>query len=156
VTTLPYPRHVDLSLRLLPFVLVAVMIVLTNKIETRFFPVVEHWDLQTIERAGDHYILNGKLNKVRACEMVATTVMAVPKIPLAPKVLLYRISPDELAGAQIPTGVTEWGPWRMKIPEAFLQHRDKIDYIEIVGIHRCHAFWLQETVYGRVSVERLP
>lgn len=151
-----FPRHVEISLRLLPIVIVAVLAVLAYKVETKFMPVVSHWDLQSVERVGDHYILNGTLTKERPCEMVATTVMAVPKMKLAPKVLLYRISPHEFAGAQVPTGRSEWGPWRMKIPEAFTRHRDKIDYIEIVGIHRCHAFWMQETVYGRIAEERLP
>lgn len=151
-----YPRHVEISLRILPVVLVCVLMVITHKVETWLFPVVRNWDLQLVERIDDSYILKGTMNKVRACELIATNVMAVPKNPVYPRVLLYRVRPDEIDGGNAPTGFSQWGPWAMKIPKAFSDLRSQIDYIEVVGTHRCHAFWVQETLYGRVSLERLP
>jgi hypothetical protein len=126
------------------------------QIETRFMPVITKWDINPVIRQGDRYILGGTMTKDRACELVSTSVMAVPNIPLAPRVLIYQIKPNEIDGGNIPTGSTTWGPWTMNIPKAFLDNRDKIAWIEIVGSHRCHALWTQETLYGRVEMGQLP
>ncbi len=126
------------------------------QIETRFMPVITKWSINPVIRVADDYILSGTMNKTRPCELVSTSVLAVPNIPLAPRVLLRQIKPGEIDGGNIPTGVSTWGPWTMHIPEAFVKNRDKIAYIEIVGSHRCHALWTQETLYGTVRVEQLP
>lgn len=125
-------------------------------VETRFFPVVTGWKLEYIEKRDGQYHMGGVLRKERACELIATDVMAVPKMPLLPRQSIYRIKPFEFPGAQVATGYTQWGPWDMDIPAAFTKHRDQIAFIEVVGIHRCHAFWMQETVYGRIRTEDLP
>ncbi|MBS4019962.1 MAG: hypothetical protein KGZ68_17205 [Dechloromonas sp.] len=124
--------------------------------ETRFAPVIEDWKLEYIERQDGHYVLGGTLVKTRACELISTSVMAVPKQPLAPRVLVYQIKPDELVGGNAPTGFSTWGPWRVEIPKALLTHREHISFLEVVGHHRCHGLWTQETLYGRVFSDRLP
>ena len=124
--------------------------------ETRFFPVVTDWKLEYVEREDGHYILGGVLEKQRACELLATSIMAVPNQRFAPRVLIYQIKPNEINGGDTPTGYTTWGPWRLEIPKVFLEHRDKISFLEVIGHHRCHGFWSQETLYGRVSAEMLP
>ena len=125
-------------------------------VETRFMPVITKWSLDYVHRDGDHYVLGGTLHKERACELIATSIMAVPKAALAPRSLIYQLKPDELLGGNAPVGFTTWGPWRMAIPKAFLEHRDDISFLEVVGHHRCHAGWTQQTLYGRVPLERLP
>lgn len=129
---------------------------LLNTIDTKFFPVITDWKIDFIERRGNQYHMGGVMIKRRACELIATEVVAVPKIPLAPRFSLYRIKPYDFPGAQVPTGFSRWGPWDMDIPAEFLSHRKEISFIEVVGVHRCHAAWLHETVYGRIQVENLP
>lgn len=124
--------------------------------ERMFFPVIREWKLNPVVRNGDTYLLSGTMVKTRPCTLVATSVMAVPKVPLAPRVLLYQIKPTEIDGGNVPTGASTWGPWAMAIPKAFLDHRDKIAWIDIFGHHRCHGFWDQETYYGRVEMGELP
>ncbi len=126
------------------------------QIETRFMPVITKWQINPVVRDGDRYHLSGTMTKARACELVSTSVLAVPKLPFAPRVLLYQIKPNEIDGGNIPTGSTTWGPWTMNIPKAFIEHRHEIAYIEIVGSHKCHAMWTQETLYGAVQMEQLP
>lgn len=125
-------------------------------IETRFFPVIKGWQLDYVARAGDTYTLSGSMHKTRVCELISTNVLSVPKTPLAPRVLLYKISPQDIDGGNAPTGHMQWGPWTMQIPQSFLSRRDEIAFIEVVGIHRCHAWWNQETYYGRITMEQLP
>lgn len=124
-------------------------------LETRFYPVITNWKLEYVERHGDAYRVGGVLTKTRACELLSTSVMAVTKDP-GPRQLIYQLKAHEVLGGNAPTGTTTWGPWDMPIPAALLASRDKIDRLEIVGTHRCHALWQQETVYGSVSVETLP
>jgi hypothetical protein len=124
--------------------------------ETRFFPVIEEWSLDYITREGNVYTMGGQMQKTRACELLHTSVMAVPKLPLAPKVLVYQVRPNEILGAGGPVGKFTWGPWEVKVPEKLMGKLDWIEAVEVVGHHRCHMLWIQETVYGRVPVERLP
>ena len=124
--------------------------------ERMFFPVITEWKIDPVVRSGNQYVLSGTMVKHRPCTLVATSVMAVPKAPLLPRVTLYQIKPTEIDGGNIPTGHGTWGPWAMNIPKAFLDNRDKIAWIDIIGHHRCHGFWDQETYYGRVEMAQLP
>lgn len=125
-------------------------------VETRFLPVITDWKLDYIYRDNGNYVLGGTLEKTRPCELVATSVMAVPKQPLAPRQLIYQIKPSEILGGNVPVGLTTWGPWTMAIPKALLTHRDQISFLEVIGHHRCHLGWNQETLYGVVRMEELP
>lgn len=126
------------------------------QVETRFAPVIANWSLDYVEKRGDTYVVGGQLYKTRPCELVATSVMAVPKAPLVPRQLVYQIKPSEILGGNAPTGHSTWGPWQIPIPKTLLAHRDEVSYLEVVGTHRCHALWSQESVYGIVPMERLP
>jgi hypothetical protein len=134
---------------------VAMMFIIWN-VETRFFPVIEDWEIERVEAVNGHLILEGHLKKNRACDLIATSVMAVPRAPFAPRVLIYQLKPHELLGGNAPTGFSTWGPWMVQVPEKLVRYRDQIAYLEVVGHHHCHALWHQETVYGRVPMERLP
>ncbi len=124
--------------------------------ETRWSPVITHWQINPIERVGSTYTLSGTMVKARPCTLLATSIMAVPKVQFAPRVTLYQIKPEEIDGGQLPTGAATWGPWTMNIPKAFIDNRDKIAWIDVIGHHRCHGFWDQETYYGRVEMSQLP
>lgn len=53
-------------------------------------------------------------------------------------------------------GLHAWVPWEVKIPKTLIKYKDEIAGIEVVGRHRCHALWVQETLYGFVPIERVP
>jgi hypothetical protein len=125
-------------------------------VENKFFPVISNWQLEYITRENNTYTMGGVMRKDRACELLHTSVMAVPKIPVAPRVLVYQVQANEIIGAGGPVGMFTWGPWTVKVPDTLMGKLDWIESIEVVGHHRCHALWTQETVYGRVPVERLP
>jgi hypothetical protein len=134
--------------------LVALFIIYS--LEMIFAPVVTNWKVDSMHRIGNHFIVSGTMEKRRACELISTSVLAVPKAPLAPRHLIYQVHPDEIIGGNAPTGSSTWGPWQVPIPQALIQHRDQIAFLEIVGQHRCHLLWTQETLYGRVPAELLP
>lgn len=126
------------------------------ELEHRVLPVIKDWKLDYIERQGDTWVVGGTMRKLRACELVSTSVLAVPKMPLAPRQLIYQIKPEEILGGHIPTGTATWGPWTMAIPKLLDAHRAEISSIDIVGYHRCHAFWVTETFYGSIRMEDIP
>jgi hypothetical protein len=134
----------------------AVAAMALHTIETRWFPVITNWSLDYITRENNSYTMGGSMRKERACELLHTSVMAVPKIPLAPNVLVYQVQANEILGAGGPVGAFVWGPWTVRVPDKLMGKLDWVDSIEVVGHHRCHMLWTQETVYGRVPVERLP
>jgi hypothetical protein len=138
--------------------LLGVLLVLTVLYfaESRYFPVVTDWNLEYITKENNTYTMGGVMTKNRPCELLHTSVSAVPKIPLAPKVLIYQVQPNEIIGAGGPVGTFTWGPWQVKVPQALMGKLDWVQSIEVVGHHRCHMLWTQESVYGRVPVERLP
>ena len=125
-------------------------------VEHHFSPVISEWHLESVERDNGNFVISGTLVKNRACELISTSVLAVPKMPLAPRHLIYQVKPHEIVGGNAPTGTSTWGPWEVPIPKALLTHRDQIAFLEVIGHHRCHALWTQETFYGRVPMERLP
>jgi hypothetical protein len=125
-------------------------------VEVKFFPVITQWELEYITRDKNTYTMGGVMRKDRACELLHTSVMAVPKVPMAPRVLIYQFQANEIIGAGGPVGRFTWGPWSVKVPDKLMGKLDWMEAIEVVGHHRCHMLWTQETVYGRVPVERLP
>jgi len=125
-------------------------------VEVRLFLVITFWELEYIQKDGNKYTIGGELHKARPCELASTSVMAVPKMPFAPRVLIYQIKPSELLGGNAPTGNSTWGPWTIDIPDALIKYKDDIAFLEVVGTHKCHALWQQETTYGRVQMSRLP
>lgn len=125
--------------------------------EARFFPVISEWRLEYAERSGPQMVtVGGSFKKTRACELVATTVLAVPKNPITPRQTPFTIPPDSIIGGNVPTGHSTWGPWEFKIPAMYLTHKDHISHLLVVGHHRCHALWIQETVYGHILPSELP
>lgn len=125
--------------------------------EARFFPVITDWKLEYANRTGPSLVtVGGVFRKTRTCELVATTVQAVPKNPILPNRTLFSIPPDEIIGGNVPTGYSTWGPWEFKIPATYLTHKDQISHLLVVGHHRCHALWNQETVYGHIHPSELP
>lgn len=123
--------------------------------DTRLYPVIEHWTLQAAVREGDTLTISGHMYKGRACEHLSTYIVALPTNRLHPRKTIYRIDPNEITGGQMPTGHYEWGPWSMILPASALTGNGWRSF-EVIGLHRCHAFWTHQTVYGRVPVEMLP
>ena len=43
---------------------------------------------------------------------------------------------------------------RLSVPKTLIKYKDELAGIEVVGRHRCHALWVQETLF--VPIERVP
>jgi hypothetical protein len=125
-------------------------------VEIRFFPVITHWSVDYIHKEGNHYVAGGVMTKERQCELLSVNIMAVPKVPLVPRTLIHQVKPETVLGGNMPVGKSTWGPWRMPIPPTLTENLDRISHFDVVGVHQCHAFWEQESLYGRIEIKQLP
>lgn len=139
-----------------PFAGFVVVMFLTWNVETRFFPVITGWTINKVEVVDGQFLLGGTIRKDRTCDLIATSVVAVMKQSAAPRMLIFQIKPGDLLGGNAPTGLSTWGPWYVKIPKELTSNRDRIERLEVVGQHRCHALWHQETVYGSILMKDIP
>ena len=115
-------------------------------IEMKFFPVVTNFKIETLNKEIGDYVAAGSYKKQRPCEFLATNIISIG--PNIPATLIYQVKQSDI-GANISTGLIQWGPYRIPEPKSF----NGMTAIQIIGIHRCHIFWSQETVYGVYPIE---
>lgn len=118
-------------------------------VETRFFPVVDHFTVQSITKSDAGYTAYGELTKSRSCEFLGLTLYAIKGHQ--PKFLVGQFKKD-IFGSDVGTGYQTWGPWTMKLPAELALY----DKLEIQGTHRCHGLWMQSTTYHVLDLSRLP
>ncbi len=125
-------------------------------VETRFFPVVVDFKMDKIEKVGLDWVASGTLMKARPCELLTISVLAAPKTPMVPNVLVTQVRTETVLGGNMPTGLNTWGPWSMTIPAALASNIAEIAHVEVRASHKCHALWAQETHYINIPIDQLP
>lgn len=118
-------------------------------VETRFFPVVQDFKVNSIVKSEAGYTAMGELKKSRSCEFLGLTIYA--HRPGEPKMLLAQFKKD-IFGSDVGTGHQSWGPWTVRFPAKVSEY----EYLEIQGTHRCHALWLQTSEYINLPIKELP
>lgn len=124
--------------------------------ETKLFPVIVDFHITRFDKVENQYVLEGSFRKTRPCDLIATNVLADPKIPLAPNILVYQFRDETMFGGDAPVGVSTWGPVNLAMPPELAKRINEVHGLEIRGTHRCHGFWNQETSYGYIPIERIP
>lgn len=126
-------------------------------VEDSFMPVVSGWRLDYVQRdpGAGHYVVGGVLFKRRSCEHIVTSVVAVMRDRSQASVMVAQVRDDQVVGGSSPVGYGAWGPLVVRVPAEVSAILPRVDHLLVVGTHRCHALWQQETVYGRVPVEVL-
>ena len=117
------------------------------QVEMRLFPVVSQFQITVLNKTINTVAVNGTYVKSRPCELLITNVIGVS--PTGPALLLHQIRPAD-DGANLPTGKTRWGPYEFSYPTDWSGTTN----IQVVGVHRCHALWSQQTVYASFPVEQ--
>ena len=112
-------------------------------IEMAYLPPVTDFLIGDMEHHGDAVVVSGTYRKRRACELLATNVLATGAG--MPSGLVYSLKLGE-AGSNMPVGPVRWGPYRMPVPPTWGSYT----HVEVVALHRCHALWVQETHYIRL------
>lgn len=116
-------------------------------IDTNWFPVVTDFKITSfVKSTPDTYYVGGHLTKERSCELLA---LSIYKISGTERTVLYQVH-REIFGTDVGAGQISWGPVPLKFQD--VQPGDSID---VKALHRCHAFWLHETPYGRFEFRHL-
>lgn len=109
-----------------------------GKIEGRYFPVVIGVDVNRVEAVGDTKArIWGEFQKVRECAFVGLAFY------LGTPGNAARVDLDlEEASKQRAAGFEDFGPWLVQLDPEQLRGR-----AFAVVQHRCHPFWITETVF---------
>lgn len=126
----------------------AIMFATVWFIDTTYFPVVKDFKVAYITRKGDTFTAGGTLDKARVCEFVGLTLYGTKDGQ--PKVLLTQYKKD-IFGADFGQGEQTWGPWSVQFPSQMIE----MDSLEVMGTHKCHAFWMQTTIYTKFDMKNL-
>jgi hypothetical protein len=115
--------------------------------DTTWFPVVTDFKITSFVKGGqDMYYVGGTLEKKRSCELLA---LSVYKVSGTDRSVLHQFH-KEIFGTDVGVGPIAWGPLPLKFQDV-----KPTDIIEVKALHRCHAFWLHETEYGRFQFKTL-
>ncbi len=117
------------------------------QVEMRWFPVVSDFQIRDLQKTPDSVTVKGTYTKARPCELLITNVIGVS--PVGPALLLHQVRPAD-DGANLPTGKARWGPYTFTKPADWAG----TTHIQVIGVHRCHALWSQQTVYASFPVEQ--
>lgn len=118
-------------------------------VETRFFPVVKDFHVDYVVKDPDGgFTAGGALLKARPCEFLGLTIYGVRGEE--PKLIVGQYKKD-IFGADVGHGFQSWGPWSMRLPGALMS----MDKLQVMGTHRCHALWVQTSVYTEINIKEL-
>lgn len=125
-------------------VLLVTLFVSMPAVETRFFPVVQHLEIDNVAPASENRsVIYGHFNKVRQCDYIGiswfrrTSDGALERVPVE----LMRRAGDTSSPTR-PTGRQVAGPWVIGIPP------EEVRFVSIVELtHRCHPFWTTVTQF---------
>lgn len=126
----------------------AIMFATLWYVETTFFPVVKDFKVDYVTRNGNTFTAGGTLDKARACEFIGLTLYGTKDGE--PKMLLTQYKKD-IFGSDVGQGRQTWGPWSVQFPSAMIE----MDQLEIMASHKCHAFWMQTTIYTKLNMSML-
>jgi hypothetical protein len=117
------------------------------QVEMRWFPVVSAFQITDIKKLSPTVAVSGTYVKARPCELLITNVIGISAG--GPALLLHQVRPAD-DGANLPTGKARWGPYTFSKPADWAD----TTHIQVVGVHRCHALWSQQTTYASFPVEQ--
>jgi len=142
-------RHVTVALRIWPFVLGVLIVLGANRLEHWFLPVVKDFVVVDLHNDGATLTMSGYMRKSWSCDFVG--VGTVGKTSNGQIDLDMRFLDSDVHTKSRPTGTQGWGPWRISIPITPTVHE-----IELVAAHRCHPFWMTQTVLANIPIDQPP
>lgn len=112
-----------------------------SHIERQLFPVVDRFDVLSIQQDRGSVKVSGTLIKARECQIVELSAMSEHDSRLK---VDYLDRPEGSPPYARPTGASSWGPWRV--------HHNGARYVILYSEHRCHPFWTVKTPLAAFQV----
>lgn len=144
------PKHVRVSLALLPWASAGMLLMLASTIERKLFPVVTDFHVQEIIRFDDAVLISGIMRKERPCAFAGVSATGIAdEGETALSVKFMDVDTD--SNRTRPPGSQAWGPWRIVLPYA-----PKVTEINLSAYHDCHWIWTTKTSLAKVPVTEVP
>lgn len=134
-------RHVWIAWACVAVLLLGAFYTMLAAIERAIFPVMDRFDVLSIQRDEGSVKVAGTLIKARDCELVSLRAMSEAGVSLTVDYL------DRPAGSPPyarPVGASSWGPWRV--------HHNGARYVTLFNEHRCHWLWTITTPLAAFQV----
>jgi hypothetical protein len=136
-------------LRLLPYLMFVLSLLIAYTIDTKVFPVVRDFTVNTVSRQAGIVTIEGTLLKVRDCDFLGLAVYGLPE--KGDKIPLPHWTEDSHSSRGRGVGFQPWGPWRITVPE-----HPEVRFIEIIATHRCVGPWTQTARYTEFDLRKAP
>lgn len=140
------PRHVRISLSLLPWCVAGLLFMLAATIEKRLFPVVTDFHVQRIDRFDNAIIISGIMRKDRSCAFAGVSAVGIAADGDSTELAVRFLDGDNHTSTR-PPGTQAWGPWRILLPYA-----PEVSEIRLDAYHDCHWIWTTKTNLAKVPV----
>lgn len=125
---------------------------IAHHVDTRYFPPIENFTIEAKIIPPMSLNVRGSLVWARDCEFKYVRMYATaeqkPSIMLAE---LDRASVTKNAPTDVGIGVQPWGPFTSPIGFQLREY----DYVEIIGMFRCHALWQQTQQLAKLSIKEM-
>lgn len=140
-------RQLRIAMSIWPFVLGVLIVLLINRFEHQFMPVVSDFTVTSSVRSESSMRLSGYMRKDRNCVYAGASASAINADDKQVSVpLLFQDQTRDSTGNR-PVGTQDWGPWALEIPLA-----PRIREITLKSIHQCHVFWATTTHLATIPV----
>lgn len=140
-------RQLRIAMSIWPFALGMLIVLLINRMEHQFMPVVSDFTATTMQREGGKLRMGGYMRKDRNCVYAGASASAINADGKRVSIPLVFQDATRDATANRPTGTQAWGPWSLEIPLA-----PSIQEITLRSIHQCHLFWATTTDLTTIPV----
>jgi len=124
---------------------ISVLFVLAVRSIDRSFPVLNDFEVTSQQVTKTSAIIEGKVNKVRDCELLEINAFTPEGRRIA---INFLDKPIEGNQGTRPIGVQFWGPW-----ELFNQNNTSIN---IFITHACSVFWSQTSKLTTLTLVKVP
>lgn len=141
----PSSIYFRVGVKVVPFFVAVLLLVLAKGFEFYFMPVVKDFHLTQIKRDGGYTIMSGYMRKARDCQFVGVSATGITEGGKVSLPLRFMDSAND--NDTRPTGMQNWGPWRIVIPAS-----PHVLAVELDSVHACHIAWPSTTHLARVPV----
>lgn len=119
--------------------IIAALTTFGPKVEGYLFPVSKLHNAEFSQLAINETLIEGEFDKFRECDFLELNAFVINAAGVRVLVEIVLLRPVSVLGE----GRFKWGPWALKMPIWRINELQ----LELVTYHRCHPFWITETLF---------
>jgi hypothetical protein len=133
-------KPITIAMRLWPAILCMLIVIVANRVEYYFMPVVTDFTITELTYVSGGVKLSGYMRETRTCISAGVSAkgLDVKKNDVA-LAIIFETKKGQAPG-QLPKGTLGWGPWSLDIPV-----NPGVTEVTLSAVHECHIFWATTT-----------